>query len=385
MSTLRITRRSLVALPAAAALCLAGCAAQGGGAADDGAGGEPAADGQAGGQAAADGSEGEEGAAGQAASDDDAAAASPVRKTTFAFNTLVTVTAYGVDEDVVRGCLDACQAYENLFSARRSGTDIDRVNKAAGEPVEVDPDTADLLRLALRYGDETGGAFDVTIGSVSLLWDFMNAVKPADEDIAEGLRHVDYRQVEVDGTAVRMGDPLARIDLGGVGKGWVAARLAERLEGAGCASALIDLGTSSIYALGARPDGAPWRVGLRDPKGSATDILGVVQAEDGAVTTSGLYDQEFELDGRTYWHILDPATGYPAETDMLGVTLLGADPAECDALSTALFTMGIEGGAAWLAENRPEVAAMFVGEDDEPVFANGFEERGYAPLEADGE
>jgi thiamine biosynthesis lipoprotein len=97
------------------------------------------------------------------------------------------------------------------------------------------------------------------------------------------------------------------------------------------------------------------------------------------MTSSGLYDQQFEEDGRTYWHILDPRTGYPAQTDLLGDTVITDDPTEGDALSTTLFVMGAQGARAWLEERRPEVRALFVGADDEPVFVNGFDELGYAP------
>ncbi len=320
--------------------------------------------------------------ASDADSDGAATLSDPVKKSTFAFNTLVSVTAYGVDEDVVDACLADCATYESLFSARREGTDVARVNAARGASVEVSADTADVLARALELGDETDGAFDVTIGAVSLLWDFVEGVKPDDADIAEAVRHVDYTRVRLEGATVTLEDPDARIDLGGIAKGWIADRLADRLRAAGCTSALVDLGTSSVYAVGGKPDGSAWRIGLRDPKGSVSQITGVVEVEGEAITSSGLYDQEFEQDGVTYWHILDPKTGYPAQTDMLGVTLLGEDPVQGDALTTALFTMGISGGVSWLETHHPELAAMFVDEGDEPAFANGFESHGYAAVSA---
>lgn len=311
---------------------------------------------------------------GTAASD---AQSEPVKASTFAFNTLVNITAYGVDADVVASCIKDCATYEDLFSARKEGAEIVRINEAGGEPVEVSADTADLIAAGLEYGRQTDGAFDITIGSVSLLWDFINAVKPTDEEIAEGLKHIDYTQVALDGTTVTMGDPEARLDLGGIAKGWIAARLVDKLEQAGCTSGLVDLGTSSVFAIGSKPDGSPWRVGLRDPKDSMSSLAGVVEVCDEAITSSGLYDQEFELDGQKYWHILDPKTGYPAQTDMLGVTLIGTDPMQGDALSTTLSVMGIEEGSAWVEKNHPEIAAMFVDQSDEATFANGFESHGY--------
>lgn len=354
---------------AAALLGLAGCGADV--AASDDTGGQETSDAEGTGDGDAAG-----------ASENEGATLEPVKASTFAFNTLVNITAYGVEQNVVSECVKACATYEDLFSARKEGTDVARINEASGEPVEVSADTADLLASALEYGRQTDGAFDVTIGSVSLLWDFVNAVRPSDEAIAEGLRHIDYTQVGLDGTTVTMGDPQAKLDLGGIAKGWIAARLAERLADAGCTSALIDLGTSSVYAIGAKPDGSAWRVGLRDPKDSMSSLTGVVEIADEAITSSGLYDQKFEQDGVTYWHILDPKTGYPAQTDMLGVTLIGADPMQGDALSTTLSVMGIEEGTAWIEQNHPELAAMLVNEGDEATFVNGFESHGYTAIES---
>ena len=389
-------RRAFCALGAACLLGLAGCASGGGpdgGAGSGGPGGESgdgaATDVEGSGDASADASAGgaAEGSSGDSSDvEAEVAAEDPVKLSTFAFNTLVSLTCYGVSRDDALTCLSLCSRYEDLFSARKEGTDIARVNAAGGEPVEVDPDTADLLGQALRYGDETGGRFDVTIGSVSLLWDFVEGVKPADADVEAALAHVDYTKVRVEGTSVVLEDPLAKIDLGGIAKGWIAARLVERLQEAGATAALVNLGTSSIYALGKKPaaagaagEGSPWRIGLRDPKDGMGSLLGVVEVCDTSVTSSGLYDQVFQLDGASYWHILDPKTGYPVETDLLGDTLVCDDPVRGDALSTTMFSLGVDGAAAWLASDG-SVAAMLVDDADVRSFVNGFEERcSFAP------
>lgn len=299
----------------------------------------------------------------------------PVKLSTFAFDTLVSLTVYGVDAAMVQACLATCADYEALFSARTEGSDVARVNGAAGEPVEVDPRTAELLEKALEYASLSEGLFDVTVGSVSLLWDFGEGVKPSDEAIREALGHVGSDGLLVDGTTVRLVDPDARIDLGGIAKGWIAGRLRDDLIAAGATGGIVSLGTSSTCLFGAKPDGSAWRIGLRDPRGDDGSLLGVVELTDCAITSSGLYDRQFELDGVAYWHILDPTSGYPVDTDMLGDTVVCDDPTMGDALSTMLFVMGIDSACAWLAENAPGACAMFVDNGDMPVFANGFEER----------
>lgn len=318
---------------------------------------------------------------------DPPASQEPVKLSTFAFNSLVSITAYGVGREDVTACFDDCARYEGLFSARKEGTDIARVNAAAGTPVKVDAATFSLLEEALGYCEASGGAFDVTIGAASLLWDFENCVRPSDEAVRAAVGHIDYRRVKLDRerTTVCLEDPLARLDLGGIAKGWILARLTERLQNAGATGALISLATSSICALGTKPDGSAWRLGLRDPRGPLGSYDAIVELSDCCVTSSGLYDQEFEEDGVWYWHILDPATGYPVVTDMVGDTLVGADPVAGDALSTTLFSMGIRKAAEWMQENRGDVAAMIVDQDAsaDPVFVNDFEQRcGYRPVEA---
>ena len=315
-------------------------------------------------------------AAGQASSASDVPA-----RSFFAFDSLVSVQAYGATDEVLDDVQQMCERYDALFDAHSDSSDVARINAAGGKPTEVDADTAELISSALELCEEFDGAFDVTIGAVSLLWDFENAVKPADADIEAALPHVDWRCVSVDGTTVTLSDPDARLDLGGVAKGWICEKVTQRLRDAGVTSGVVNLGTSSIWAIGAKPSGQGWRVGLRDPKDSLSSLLGVMEVDDAAVSSSGLYDQHFETDGRDWWHILDPRTGYPVETDMLGVTVAGPSALEGDAMTTALFVMGTDAAKAWLSEHRlGTVEGMFVGTDDEPSFTDGFVQAySYAP------
>ncbi len=370
-----LTRRGFCAAGAVALLALGGCGAP---ADSNAANEEKAVPAQDAGQ--------ESLVTAQSRGDGAAQADEPVKLSTFAFDTLVSLTAYGVDREVVQGCLASCAEYEDLFSARIEGSDIARINEAKGEPVEVDPRTAEVLQKALEYDLLSEGLFDVTVGSVSLLWDFEEGVKPSDSAIEQAVGHVGSAALTVDGTTVVLDDPDARIDLGGIAKGWIAGRLRDDLIAAGATGGIVNLGTSSTCLFGTKPDGSLWRIGLRDPRGGETgSLLGVVELTDCSITSSGLYDRQFEEDGVVYWHILDPATGYPVDTDMLGDTVVCEDPTLGDALSTTLFVMGIERATTWLEERMPEVCAMFVGEDDVPVFVNDFEQRcRFEPMDRGG-
>ena len=140
------------------------------------------------------------------------------------------------------------------------------------------------------------------------------------------------------GTVTLLGKNTA-IDLGGIAKGYTSARLMDVFRSYGLTSGLVSLG-GNVQVLGTKPDGSLWRVGIENPQGG--DYLGVLSTKDAAVITSGGYERYFEENGKHYHHILDPATGYPAESGLVSVTIVSPDGTLADALSTALFVMGRE-------------------------------------------
>ena len=379
-------RAFLSACAALPLVVLAGCGASQEGTGGDGA--QPSASGADDAQAQASPAASSRVNAGASASSS-ANGADPATVEFFAFDTLVQVSAYGASEELLAQIQQDCARYEQLFSARIDTSDVARINGAGGAPVQVDPDAADLIASSLELCERTDGALDITIGAASLLWDFQEGVKPADDVLAEAVRHIDYRGVTVDGTTVTLADPDARLDLGGVAKGWIAQAIADTLTASGVRSALINLGTSSVYAMGAKPDGTPWAIGLRDPRnsmaaltGDSSGLLGKVSVADRALVTSGLYDQHFEQDGTDYWHILDPATGYPVQTDLAAVSVVLPSSLAGDALSTALFVMGAERARSWLADNADmQAETLFIDENDDVTFTEGFESTyDYVPL-----
>ena len=188
----------------------------------------------------------------------DASAAKPVTGSTFAFDTYCTFGVYGDDTAPAR-LADACAHFDALFDLYDEKSDIARINAAAGEPVRVHADTVDLLLAAKTYCEQADGLFDVTIGAVSTLWDFTEDVRPAPEAIADALPHVDWRCIEIDEEAltVRLADPQAKLDLGGIAKGYVADRLCDLLRDETSATgAALSLG-GNIALFGEKPNGEP--------------------------------------------------------------------------------------------------------------------------------
>lgn len=269
-----------------------------------------------------------------------------ITTTVFAFDTVVTLTA-SCSQKTLDELTQKCQYFESIFSRTIATSDIGRINDAVGAPVEVAAETIDILDKALAYCEESGGMFDITIGAVSSLWDFHEGVVPADDALEEAVRHVDYRKVRLDGSAVTLLDPAAKIDLGGIAKGYIADDLCRMLREAGCTSGFVNLG-GNVKTLGVKPDGSPWHVGIQDPNDEAGKVVAAVYSEGTSVVTSGLYERQFSKDGKKYWHILDPRTGRPVQTDLVSATIISEDSIDGDGYTKPLFMMGHDEALAWM-------------------------------------
>lgn len=268
--------------------------------------------------------------------------------TVFMLDTLITQKAVGGDaEGAIAAANSAIAALESAISLYREGSYLAAVNASAGiAPVKIgDPDVLALLSRARRYGEQSGGRFDVTVAPLSLLWDISGGSTriPSEGEIAAALSLVDYRDLVVDeeaGTAFlrRAGQ---KIDLGGIGKGTACDLLYAVYVDHGVTSGLASVG-GSIVAVGGREDGQPFSIGIRDPDGSDTSYMGILQLRDGFVSVSGDFERFFIADGKRYHHIFDTATGYPAEGDFRLVAVVCDSGERADALSTALFLMSRE-------------------------------------------
>ncbi|WP_419005535.1 FAD:protein FMN transferase [Collinsella stercoris] len=303
------------------------------------------------------------------------AGSEPSTGSTFAFDTYCTFTVYG-DGSAPALLAKECARYDKLFNLYDERSDIARINAASGEPVRVHADTVDLLLAAKTYCEQADGLFDITIGAVSTLWDFTEGVRPTPEAIADALPHVDWRCIEIDEEAltVRLADPQAKLDLGGIAKGYVADRLCDLLRDETSATgAVLSLG-GNIALFGEKPNDEPWETGIRDPNDPGGDtVVGTARVQGGSLVTSGLYERMFEQDGVTYWHILDPRTGEPVQTDVASVTVLCPSSTTADALSTTLFVAGSRRGAE-IADALEDTAAYFILQDGRAVESTRWQE-----------
>ena len=278
----------------------------------------------------------------------------------FACDTVVTIRAYAPQE-TVDNAMRLIRDYEQVLSRTVESSDIWKLNHADGNPVEVNPETADLLRLAVEISEYSDGAFDVTIAPMSALWDFASETPsvPDASMLKEAAQRVDWRNIRIEGTTVTLQNG-AEIDLGGIAKGYIADRVAAYLKEQGVAHACINMG-GNILVLGGKPDGTDWTIGIRDPNGTAEQSEEVLSLSDGAVVTSGNYERFFLRDGVRYHHILDPKTGMPVQNGVASVTILSNDSTLADALSTACFVLGPDASKALL--ERCGARAIFLCTD----------------------
>ncbi|MFG6324605.1 MAG: FAD:protein FMN transferase [Lachnospiraceae bacterium] len=264
----------------------------------------------------------------------------------------MTFTAYGTDaEPAVLAAEDKIRELEELWSVTDKNSDVYAVNHSSGQTVTVDWKTAELLSYALDMAEETNGALEPTIYPVLTAWGFTTGENrvPAETELAELLEKVGYDKVELNNDQIQM-EPGGMIDLGAVGKGYAGDEAAQILRERGITAALLDIG-GNIQAIGTKPDGSDWRVGLKDPFSGG--VLGIIQVSDVAVVTSGNYERFFTgEDGKVYGHIIDPATGHPVENGIASVSVIASEGKLCDALSTALFVMGLENAQDYWRQHR---------------------------------
>ena len=259
----------------------------------------------------------------------------------FAMDTVMLLTAYGENADAgLRAAAETIRELDALLSPERENSAVWRLNR--GEPVS-DAAVCALADTCREIYAASGGALDPTVYPLVKLWGFIGGDYrvPSDAEIAALLGSVDYAAVTVSADGVSLPEGML-LSFGASAKGYAAQRAAEAMAAAGVESGILSLG-GNVQTLGLRPDGKCWTVGVQDPA-EPSAVLGTLSLGAGqAAVTSGGYQRFFEQDGRTYQHVLDPKTGRPAESGLTGVTVVCADGARADALSTALFVLGEEG------------------------------------------
>ena len=300
-----------------------------------------------------------------------APAQEPETATFFAMDTAMDFTVYG-DAALLDEAETLIGSLEEQVSVTDEHSDIYAIDHTGSG--SLSGNAAELMEQALELCRRTGGALDISVYPIVRAWGFTTGSYqvPDEETIQSLLPLVDYTQIQYDAaTGVVTLPEGMEIDLGSVAKGYAGQLAAQMLREHGVQSALLNLG-GNVQTVGTKPDGSPWQIGIKDPQGE--DAMMVLSVEDQAVVTSGGYERYFEQDGQTYWHIMDPSTGHPADSGLLSVTIVGKQGIICDGLSSSLFVMGLEKAADLWAQSG-DFEAVFVTASGEVYITEGLQDR----------
>ena len=306
-------------------------------------------------------------------------------KDLFALNTFISLRAYGAKaQQAIEIAIDRIHEIEKRMSITIEDSDVAQINTNSGiKPVEVHDDTFYVIKTALYYSELTKGKFDITIYPIARLWGIgtENARVPDIIDIQHKLPLVNYRNVLLDEKemTVFLANKGMGIDLGGIAKGYAADEVSRILKESGIEHAIINMG-GSITTLGSRPDGNLWRIGVRNPRVQNGDLehMAIIESKGTSILSAGDYERYildvYKETGRRYHHIFDPFTGFPAKTGVTATTVVSRSAIEADALSTAMFVMGVEKGLDMI-EGIEGVEGLVITDDKKVFLSKGLVER----------
>ncbi len=284
-----------------------------------------------------------------------------------AMGTVFTIVAYGRDSqvlsEVVREVFEEFDRIDAQMSDYKPSSELSEINReAARRAIVVEPKLFHLIQDSLRQSQESDGAFDITVGPLIKAWGFFRGEGriPSGEELAEVMRHVGFRHVQLDAARreIRFDIEGVELDLGAIAKGYALDRAAEILRANGVTQALVSSGTSSLYALGSPPGERGWKVSIRDPfdQRKAADVI---RLKNYSLSVSGNYEKFFKLNGKVYSHIFDPKAGRPVE-NMLSTAVLAPLGEMSDALSTTLYVLGVERSREFLKGHADIIAIFYV-------------------------
>jgi thiamine biosynthesis lipoprotein len=277
---------------------------------------------------------------------------------------LVTPNASLDTADIQSGIEAILADIDRCMSTYTDDSELSALNRNTSTGnIPISAELAAIISAALEISRFTHGAFDITVGPLVGLWGFgpeqaPPAIPPA-ERISQALARTGYHKLTL-GTNPRWLNkslPDLQLDLSGIAQGYAVDKIAAYLDGRGIENYMIEVG-GEIKARGMKPGGTPWRIGIEKPVTDRRQVQWILRLDNMAMATSGDYRNYFEIDGKRYSHIIDPATGWPVAHDLVSVTVLGATAARADALATALMVMGPEGGVQFAGAN--DITAMFV-------------------------
>lgn len=297
----------------------------------------------------------------------------PISQKEFCLDTIVQITLYdSQSKNILNKCFDICKKYELICSSTNSSSELYKLNhnphKTSYQPVSKD--LAYMIQQGLYYSKLSKGTFDITIGSISSLWDFKSD-KPALPDaslVSKNLSNVSYSNIICTNQQIVYKNLNTMIDLGAIAKGYIADQIKAYLLKKNVKSALINLG-GNILCVGDKY-GEAFTIGITNPKHTDESII-TTKIKNQSVVTSGIYQRNMTINKHLYHHILDPHTGYSYDNGLASVTILSSKSIQGDALSTVCFSLGLNEGLK-LINSTKGVEACFIDTHNHITYSNNF-------------
>lgn len=289
----------------------------------------------------------------------------------FAMDTYMEITAYGDNaKEAVAKASARINELDGMLSTGNSDSEVSKLNSE--KKLKLSEDVGNIMERSLEISESTGGVFNPAIYPIMQLWGFdtKNYKVPNKKELESTLKNINESKIKYDSkTRVAKLDKKMKIDFGGIAKGYTSSEVMKVFKDNGIKSGLVSLG-GNVQALGAKPDGSKWKVAVQNPD-SDESYIGVLEIAGKAVITSGGYERYFEKDGKTYHHIIDPATGYPADSGLKSVTIISSDGTLADGLSTSLFIMGIDKAKEYWRANSDKFDAILLTNDNKQYVTEG--------------
>jgi thiamine biosynthesis lipoprotein len=298
-----------------------------------------------------------------------------IGKTEVIMGTVVKVTLYdGGSQEILNKVFERIAEIENLVSINKEGTELNKLNENAGlKSVKVSDTSYDIIKRGLYYSELSNGGYDITIGPLVKLWSIglPEAKVPTQEEIDKTIKNIDYSKVKInpDTKEVFLSEKGIMLDLGSIAKGYATDEIVKILREEDVKQAIVDIG-GNIYAMGLKNGDTNWKIGIQNPFDDRGNVLGSVEISDKTVVTSGVYERFIEKNGVKYHHILNPDTGYPYKTEIAAVSIIADKSIDADALSTLIFTKGLDEGLNFV-EKLDKIEAVFITNEKKVYITEG--------------
>ncbi|MFZ7131407.1 MAG: FAD:protein FMN transferase [Eubacteriales bacterium] len=304
-----------------------------------------------------------------------------VSESNFYLDTIVNIKIYNPTdktEEIFDKVFNRIEVLEKTLSVHIKGSDLYHIKENAGiKPVKVSEETFFVIEKSIHYAEISQGCFDITTGPLIDLWNINppEGHVPTQEELKDVSNIIDYKKIvlDKDNLTIFLEDKGMIANLGAIAKGYIADEVKKVLIENEVERAIINLG-GNVLLVGDRSDGSDYSIGVQDPLSDRGAYLGLIKSKHNSLVSSGDYERYFIKDGKKYHHILNPFTGYPADNELMQVTIISHNSIDADALSTTTFLLGLDKGIN-LIEEMDNIEGVFITKDHKIYLTSGIQDK----------